>query len=67
MTERTDRLRRASLSAVRCISPERAVLLTEFYREQAGRDSVTVTRAKSLYHLCQHKTVYLGDEELIVG
>ena len=67
MSERTARLRQASLDAVPSVSHERASLLTEFYRENEGKFSVPGMRARSFYHLCQHKTIYLGDEELIVG
>ncbi|MHB1037826.1 MAG: trans-4-hydroxy-L-proline dehydratase [Pirellulales bacterium] len=67
MTERTSRLRRASLEAAPSISHQRAVLLTEFYQANEGLYSVPAMRAKSFHHLCQHKAIYLGDEELIVG
>jgi formate C-acetyltransferase len=43
------------------------VLLTEFYRENIGKYPQPVLRAKAYYHLCANKTVYIGDEELIVG
>jgi trans-4-hydroxy-L-proline dehydratase len=67
MTERTARLRQLSLDTPPSISPERAVLLTEFYQAQAGLFSVPVMRARAFLHLCQHKTIYIGQEELIVG
>ena len=67
MTGRTKRLRQESLAAEPAISAERALLLTEFYRENEGRWSVPVTRARSFYHLCEKKTIYLGDGELVVG
>src|SRR5512137_204565 len=67
MTPRTDRLRRQSLDTPPSISPERAVLLTEFYQANAGLYSVPVMRARSFLDLCQKKTIYLGEGELIVG
>lgn len=67
MNERTDRLRRASLNAAPSISPERAILVTEFYQSHAGQYSVPVMRAKCFDHLCAHKTIFIGPEELIVG
>jgi formate C-acetyltransferase len=67
MTPRTIRLRQQSLEEAPTISPERAQLLTRFYREHEGRHSAPVMRALALRHLCQHKTLYLGDDELIVG
>jgi formate C-acetyltransferase len=67
MNERTARLRQASLAAQPKISHERASLLTDFYRAHDGKYSIPVMRARSFLHLCEHKTIYLGDEELIVG
>ena len=67
MTERTARLQRESLDARPAISAERALLLTDFYRQQAGRWPVPVLRARSFLHLCRHQTIYLGPGELIVG
>jgi len=67
MNDRTARLRQASLDAVPTISAERALLLTEFYRDHLGRHSTPVLRALAYAHLCEHKTIWIGDEELIVG
>ncbi len=67
MTPRIERLRMRSLETEPSISIERAVLLTGFYRENLGRWSQPVLRAKALHHLCARKTVVIGDDELIVG
>lgn len=67
MNDRTARLRRLSLDTPPAISAERAQLLTEFYQENEGRYSVPVMRARSFLHLCQRKTIYIGEDELIVG
>ncbi|MCL7991160.1 MAG: glycyl radical protein [marine benthic group bacterium] len=67
MTERTRRLREASLAAEPSISSERAMLLTDFYREHEGRHPTPVLRALCFAHLCEHQSIWLGDEELIVG
>ncbi|TGU72382.1 glycyl radical protein [Geomonas terrae] len=67
MTGRTERLREESLAAEPAISAERALLITEFYRENDGRWSTPVMRAKSFYHLCEKKTIYIGEGELVVG
>ena len=67
MNERTERLRRQSLDARPSISCERALLMTEFYREHAGRHAPPILRALAFRHLCEQKTVWLGDDELIVG
>ncbi len=67
MTERTKKLRDRSIQAVESISAERAGLITEFYRENDGKYSVSVMRALAFKHLCLNKTVYIGADELIVG
>ena len=67
MNERTEKLRRESLDASPSISSERAELITEFYRQNNGKYSVPVMRARSFLYLCEHKTLYLGEGELIVG
>jgi trans-4-hydroxy-L-proline dehydratase len=55
------------LDARPALSPERAVLMTDFYQANAGRYSPPVMRARAFLHLCLHQTLYLGDDELIVG
>ncbi|MBP7867666.1 MAG: glycyl radical protein [Acidobacteria bacterium] len=67
MNERVKRLRQASLDAEPSISAERALLLTGFYRENEGKHPVPVLRAMAFRHLCEHKAVYIGPGELIVG
>jgi len=67
MNDRVQRLKQQSLDTHPSVSIERAVLLTEFYRENIGKCSQPVLRAKGYHHLAANKTVYIGDEELIVG
>jgi trans-4-hydroxy-L-proline dehydratase len=67
INERTRRLRRQSLDAPPSISGERARLMTEFYVANDGRYSVPVMRARAFLNLCRHKTIYLGEDELVVG
>ncbi len=67
MNERVRLLRDRSLASRPRISAERALLLTEFHLAEQGKHSVPVTRAMAFAHLCRHKTIYLGDGELIVG
>ena len=68
MTERIEKLRNQSLRAVNRISAERAVLITEFYKSGKARGkSVPVQRALALEHFLQHKQLWLGEGELIVG
>ncbi|VFQ45639.1 trans-4-hydroxy-L-proline dehydratase [Desulfoluna butyratoxydans] len=67
MTPRVRRLKSESVAATPSISIERALLVTEFYKQEAGKHSTPVMRAKNFAHLCEHQTLYLGDGELIVG
>ena len=67
MNARTERLRKESLEAIPTISCERAELMTEFYRENLGRWSPPVMRARAFKFLCERKTIWIGDGELIVG
>jgi formate C-acetyltransferase len=67
MNERTARLRQASLDAVPSLDPERALLMTAFYREHLGKHAVPVLRALAFKDLCLKKTVWIGSGELIVG
>jgi trans-4-hydroxy-L-proline dehydratase len=67
MNQRTEKLRRESLDTVPSISPERALLMTRFYRQNEGRYSVPVLRAEAFLHLCANKTIHIGEDELIVG
>src|ERR1035437_6629561 len=67
MTERVARLRAGSLETKPWLSLERARLLTEFYRTSDAALSIPVRRALSLAYLMECKTIYIGNEELIVG
>ncbi len=67
MTDRTRRLREESLSAEPSLSSERAMLLTEFYRENEGRYPVPILRALAFQYVCENKTIWIGTDELIVG
>jgi pyruvate formate-lyase/glycerol dehydratase family glycyl radical enzyme len=68
MNERIKKLRELSLNTEETISTERARLLTEFYKiGEFERCSVPVARAKAFKHILEHKELYLGEDELIVG
>jgi trans-4-hydroxy-L-proline dehydratase len=67
MTERVVLLRRESQNAPVTVSAERAVLMSDFYRENLGACSVPALRARAFAHLCEHTTIWIGDGELIVG
>ena len=66
-SERVKRLRDASFDQHPCISIERALLETEFYREHEGKLPMPVLRGANFKHLCENKTLYIGKDELIVG
>ncbi len=68
INERIKKLRKQSLTAVNCISAERAMLVTEFYKSNKALEvSVPVRRALCLYHVLANKTICIDDGELIVG
>lgn len=67
MTDRVSSLRTKSLDTLPSISAERAALMTAFYRENDGKYPIPIMRAMAYYHLCQNKTIYIGEGELIVG
>jgi len=67
MNKRIKRLRDQSFEAVPRISIERALLETEFYKENFGKYSIPVMRAMFFKYLCEKKTIYIGQDELIVG
>ena len=67
MNERIKRLRQQSFEAVPRISIERALLETEFYEAHFGKHPTPVMRAMFFKYLCEKKTIFLGQDELIVG
>ncbi|MGE5255253.1 MAG: trans-4-hydroxy-L-proline dehydratase [Hyphomicrobiales bacterium] len=67
MNERIRKLREESIRAKPSISIERALLVTAFYRENAGKFSTPVLRALNFKNLCEKKTIHIGDGEIIVG
>ena len=67
MNSRISRLRQESFETEPSISIERALLETAFYREHYGKHSLPVLRALVFKDLCEKKTIWLGDDEIIVG
>lgn len=67
MNDRIERLMQESFDAEPSLSTERADLMTRFYRENEGRYPVPVLRALSFLDLCEKKTIWIGEGELIVG
>jgi pyruvate formate-lyase/glycerol dehydratase family glycyl radical enzyme len=67
MNERITHLRQESVTAKPGISIERALLVTAFYKENAGKHSTPVLRALNFKSLCTKKSIFIGPDELIVG
>lgn len=68
MTERIKQLREQSLNALNALSHERALLVTEFYRQEGiDRDTYPIQRAKSFRYIMNNKSICISEGELIVG
>ncbi|MCP3928631.1 MAG: formate C-acetyltransferase/glycerol dehydratase family glycyl radical enzyme, partial [Bacteroidetes bacterium] len=67
MNLRIQRLRKQSVEAEPSISIERALIETEFYKKNIGKYSVPEMRARTFWEICKKKTIYIGEDELIVG
>ena len=66
MNVRVNRLRQATLEAIPRVSIERAAILTDFCREDKTA-SIPIRRARAFHYLMEHKEIYIGRDELIVG
>ena len=67
MNPRIQRLRKLSFDAEPSISIERALIETEFYKENFGKYPIPVLRALNFKNICEKKTIYFGEDELILG
>jgi len=68
LNQRIKKLRDASINAVPYITPERALLITDFYKSDiADRVSTPVRRALAFKYILANKTIYIHEDELIVG
>lgn len=67
MNQRIKNLRKISTETQPSVDLERARIETEFYKENDGKYSVPVMRALFFKKYMEEKTLYLGDDELIVG
>ncbi|SHJ29115.1 formate C-acetyltransferase [Malonomonas rubra DSM 5091] len=67
MNARIQRLRKQTVETEPSLSIERALHETAFYKENYGKYSIPVLRALNFLDHCQKKTIYIGDDELIVG
>ena len=67
MNERIRHLRQQNFDTPTTLSIERALIETAFYKEHYGTMPIAILRARNFYEICKKKTIYIGDEELIVG
>jgi len=68
MNKRIRTLRRQSVAARPCISTERARLITEFYSNPENRAlPAPLLRGRAFRHIMEHKALFIGTGELIVG
>ena len=67
MNQRIERLRQQNMDTPTTLSIERALIETEFYKSHYGTMPIAVLRARNFYEICAKKTLYIGDDELIVG
>ena len=67
MNERIKRLRQENFDTPTTLSIERALIETEFYKQNYGTMPIAVLRAMNFYEICKRKTIYIGKDELIVG
>lgn len=67
MNERIQKLRKISFETEPSLSIERALIQTQFYKENLGKYSIPVLRALNFLEICTQKTIYLGEDELVVG
>jgi formate C-acetyltransferase len=68
MNDRIRKLREQSVNTRPYLTPERAILVTEFYQSDlAEQVSVPVKRALAFRHILKNKSVHVGEGELIVG
>ncbi len=67
LSDRVRQLREQSLNARATLCVERAQLMTQFYKQDIGTVSNPVRRALAFQYLLEHKQIFIGDGELIVG
>jgi formate C-acetyltransferase len=67
MNDRIRRLRQQNFDTPTTLSIERALIETAFYKENYGTMPIALLRARNFYEICKKKTIYIGEDELIVG
>lgn len=65
-SKRVDELRNLLIDKVPAMCSERAVLITESYK-QTENEPVVIRKAKALAHILENKKIFILDNELIVG
>lgn len=67
-SERFQRIKKALFSAPIYLCPERALLITEYFKKYVKKDdTILMRKAKAFRHLMQNKSAILFDDELITG
>jgi len=66
-TERTKKLREISTGKKPSLNLERALIMTDFYKENFGKYSIPVMRALTLKEILDKKSISIEEGELIVG
>lgn len=68
MNSRIHKLRKQSLEAINTISAERALLVTDFYKNHSPEQySIPVQRAMCFKHILENKKICINEGELIIG
>ena len=67
MNDRIKRLRQLSFESTPSLSIERALIETNFYKDNYGKYPVPILRALNFLEIYKNKTIYIGADELIVG
>ena len=67
VSERVVRLRKQSFEIEPSLDIERALIETAFYKENEGKYPIPILRAMNFMEICRKKSIYIGDDELIVG
>ena len=65
-TERIKRLKNAIINAIPYVESERALLVTESYKETEGLSPI-MRRAKAAEHIFNNLPVTIHEDELVVG
>jgi formate C-acetyltransferase len=67
MNNRIQSLRKQSVETQESLSIERALITTRFYKENEGKYSAPMMRALNFMEICKQKSIYIGENELIVS